>query len=79
MLNSPYVRANAAATAARLQSLTDPVNAGYERALGRPPTAAERAAAMAFLAERTKSDGSDPALTDFCQALFAINEFLYVK
>ncbi|HEY1381543.1 MAG TPA: PSD1 and planctomycete cytochrome C domain-containing protein, partial [Gemmataceae bacterium] len=77
MLNSPHVRANAAAFAAELRPLPDPVTAGYERAIGRSPTDAERAAAAAFLAERTKADGPGQALTDFCQALFAMNEFSY--
>jgi hypothetical protein len=84
MLNSPQVRANAAAFAALLKpfaerSLADAVPAGYERALGRPPTDAERDVAVAFITRRREADGIDAALTDFCQALFAMNEFLYLK
>ena len=84
MMNSPQVRTNAAAFAALLkptaeQSLADAVTAGYERALGRPPTEAERDAAVAFITKRRDADGIDAALTDFCQAVFAMNEFLYIQ
>jgi hypothetical protein len=84
MLNSPQVRANAAAFAALLKpaaerSLAVAVMGGYERAFGRLPTAVERTVAMAFLTEQIKADGLDLALTNFCQALFAGNEFFYVK
>src|SRR5205807_3343310 len=90
MLNSPHVRANAAAFAAELRplaerSLADAVTAGYERAIGRPPTDAERTAAVAFLTRRSAADGGAPeervgeGLTDFCQTLFSLNEFFYVK
>ena len=84
MMNSPQVRANAAAFAAVLKpagerSLTEAVTAGYERALGRPPTKSECEAAVAFITKRRDSDGFDAALTDFCQTLFAMNEFLYVR
>jgi hypothetical protein len=83
MLNSPHVRANAKAFAERLrplaeQSLADAVTAGYERAIGRPPTDAERTAAVAFLQQQA-GDGLPEALADFCQTLFALNEFFYVK
>jgi hypothetical protein len=84
MLNSPQVRANAAAFAAMLgplayRSPADAVAAAYERAIGRPPTADERAAAVAFLIKGQATAGLDAALTDFCQAVFAMNEFLYVR
>jgi hypothetical protein len=83
MLNNPHVRANAAAFAERLRpvaekSLADAVTAGYERAIGRDPTADETRAAVAFL-QRPAEGGLPEALTDFCQTLFAVNEFFYVK
>ena len=78
----------------------DQVHLGYERVLGRAPTAAEFAAGWQFLADQsaklkqsnrpvtelalpaTTPDGTDPygaaALTDFCLALFNLNEFVYV-
>jgi hypothetical protein len=84
MMNSPQVRANAAAFAALLRplaerSLAEAVSAGYERALGRPPTDGERDAAVAFIAKRRETDGLEGALTDFCQAMFAGNEFAYIR
>jgi Protein of unknown function (DUF1549)/Protein of unknown function (DUF1553)/Planctomycete cytochrome C len=84
MLNSPQVRANATAFAALLKptaerSLADAVEAGYERAIGRLPTDKERDAAVAFITKRRDADGIDAALTDFCQTLFAMNEFFYLK
>jgi hypothetical protein len=79
MLNSPHVRANAAAFATQLRPVADPVTTGYEWAIGRPPTDTERAAAVEFLAQQSKPDRLDERLTDFCQALFALNEFLYQR
>jgi hypothetical protein len=83
MLNSPHVRANAKAFTDRLRSLAERslaevVTAGYERAIGRPPTAVELDAAMAFL-RQPAAGGLDETLTDFCQTLFALNEFFYIK
>jgi hypothetical protein len=79
MLNSPQVRASAAAFAAELRSSADPATVGYERALGRPPTDAERKATEAYIMKRRDADGEDAALIDFCQALFAMNEFAYTR
>jgi hypothetical protein len=84
MMNSPQVRTNAAAFAAILKptaerSLPDAVTAAYERAIGRPPTDGERDAAVAFMIKRRDYDGIDAALADFCQAMFAMNEFSYVR
>lgn len=84
MLNSPHVRANAAAFARTLQpaaenSLSDAVDAAYLRAICRSPAATERNAAVEFLTNRRQSDGLHEALTDFCQSLFAMNEFLYIR
>jgi hypothetical protein len=79
LLNSPQVRANATAFAATLRPRADPVTIAYERALGRPPTEQERAAATAFLNTDAKSHGLDVVLIDFCHTLFALNDFLYVR
>ena len=67
----------------------DWIDRGFRLALSRPPTDAERAASVRFLEgqlERrgARAPGQAPeelrlrALTDFCQALFGLNEFLYV-
>jgi hypothetical protein len=84
MMNDPQVRANAVAFAKALKptaerSLPDAVSAAYERAIGRPPTDGERATAVTFVTNRHDVDGLDAALTDFCQTLFAMNEFVYVR
>jgi hypothetical protein len=52
----------------------------YLHALGRPPDAAERKLAIAFLeAAAARAGGSSQtALADFCLALFNLNEFVYV-
>ena len=60
------------------RSLAEAVTAGYERAIGRPPTDDEQVAAVAFLRQQA-GDGLPEALADFCQTLFALNEFFYVR
>ena len=54
--------------------------AAFRRALGRSPTAAEAETAERFLARQTRLRGGDraAALTDFCQAVLSLNEFLYI-
>jgi hypothetical protein len=47
---------------------------GWRIALGRPPSAAERARALAMLDAPDKNR----ALADFCLMLFNLNEFIYV-
>jgi hypothetical protein len=91
LLNDPFVRARAGDFAARLltDAGADPdrqVDRAYRLAFGRPPTAAQRAAGVEFLARQThdrsardpKADARRLALTDYCQALFGLNEFVYV-
>ena len=48
---------------------------GWTIALGRSPTAAERAKALAMLDAPEKGR----ALSDFCLMLFNLNEFVYVE
>jgi hypothetical protein len=85
MLNSPFIRENAAAFAKRFQGTSaDPkerITAAYLTAFSRPPTAAEVARAEGYLkTHATERGGStESALTTFCQALFASAEFRYVK
>jgi mono/diheme cytochrome c family protein len=91
LLNDPFVRARAADFAARLvtEARDDPgrqVDRAYRLAFSRPPTIAERDAGVEFLARQThdrsardpKADARRLALTDYCQALFGLNEFVYV-
>jgi hypothetical protein len=94
LLNDPFVRARASDFAARLwkesgEDLTECVERAYRLAFGRPPTRAEQTAGIEFLkaqerdrssrqpkAESTEIRGQ--ALTDYCQVLFGLNEFLYI-
>jgi hypothetical protein len=60
----------------------------FALAFSRPPTAAERASALAFLADQARRYAAAPspspeaarekALADFCQALLSADEFVYV-
>jgi hypothetical protein len=83
-MNSPHVRRCALAFSKRLAAGA-PVEEAYRLALGRGPTPEESSAARKFLARQEQSyrsgGGGDPgglALADFCQALFCLNEFIYV-
>jgi mono/diheme cytochrome c family protein len=88
MMNNPQVRAAARDFAARLKpalskSPAEAVKAAYATALGRQPDATELADAVAFLdassAGAEEPAGRERALTDFCQTVFALNEFFYVE
>jgi hypothetical protein len=59
---------------------------GYEQAIGRPPSTEELQATTEFLQAQEKlySQDNKPkprelALTDFCQVLFGLNEFVYIE
>jgi hypothetical protein len=69
VMNSPHVRRYAAGLAKRLAA-DDPVGSGFRLALGREPTADERAKCGAYL------KASSP--TDFAQILLSMSEFIYV-
>ena len=88
-MNSPQVRDWARAFAARVAAEAGPATGGsapfitraYQLALGRAPQDAELKAASDFITARPAGEGPDarlPVLTDFCQALLALNEFIYV-
>jgi hypothetical protein len=95
LMNSPQVRAWALAFARRVESGAAPgadgdfspwIDRAYRLALGRGPRETERREAATFLREGiTGAAGADPkrsatpALTDLCQTLFALNEFIYVQ
>jgi hypothetical protein len=81
LMNHPQVQAYAAAFAKRLlpaakESLEVAVKQAYATALCRPPDAVELADALEYL---RGSGELEPALASFCQALFALNEFIYVE
>jgi mono/diheme cytochrome c family protein len=78
LMNSPQVRHYAKGLAGRAKQSVD---AAYQLALGRPATDAEKEAATAFMgsqAARYPGGSTAAAFTDFCQALMASNEFLYL-
>jgi mono/diheme cytochrome c family protein len=76
-LNNPNVRKAAGAFAATLKPLADKdptaaVNRAYFACFGRPPTKDELELGMEFL------KGGEKALPGYVQALFGLNEFVYV-
>jgi hypothetical protein len=92
LLNDTFLRDRAADMARRLlaEAGTSPdgwVTRGFELAVARAPTDAERASALQFLETQLRHRSSRepppedprlPALADFAQVLFSLNEFIYV-
>jgi hypothetical protein len=85
-LNSPFVTRQAEALAERVRAAEGDdargIDRAYRLALARPPTAAERERALAFLrANAFRAGAPGPpreAWSAFCQALFAAAEFRYL-
>ncbi len=76
--NAPFILKQSELFAARVakEAGTDPahqIDRAYQLALCRPPTERERALSVAYLLKRGTG-----GLRDFCQALFNLNEFVYV-
>ena len=68
------------------RSWEDAVTEGYLMALARPPDPTERDAGVRFIENQiiTYADQDNPrarhlALTDFCQVLMSLNEFVFVE
>jgi hypothetical protein len=94
LLNDPFVRARAGDFANRLlqeagEGPAPCVERAYRLALARAPTDGEKTAGVEFLARQNRErsardqkasadDARRLALTDYCQVLFGLNEFLYV-
>ncbi len=94
LLNDPFVRKVSLEFADRLlkEAGSDPlpcVERGFGLALARAPTETERSASRAFWEEQQKERAKRSpqasaeavrrqALADLCQAIFSLNEFLYV-
>jgi hypothetical protein len=89
MMNSPFVRQQAAKMAERIRPaggapLVSAIDRGYRIAFGRAPTDGERARMSAFLdRELAAARGRSPehtqeALVAFCHVLLCLNEFVYV-
>jgi hypothetical protein len=86
-MNSPQGRAYAKAFARKAAGNTQPesVAQAYWIAFGRQPTGAESKLSNEFLDQQTKlyesqkqSAAAQVALTDLCQLLFGMNEFVYI-
>ena len=82
LLNGDFVNRQARHLAARLEreAADDParLDRAFALTLCRPPTAAERRTALAFLNEGDGSTQSrHEALVQFCRAMFNTNEFMY--
>mgnify|MGYP003328772165 FL=1 len=86
-MNSPQSRQWATAFAARLPATSpaDSVQGAWRIAFGRQPSAAETQAALMFLKNQENQHSGRPgnpqqqALTDLCQTLFSMNEFIYCE
>ncbi|MEO6808086.1 MAG: PSD1 and planctomycete cytochrome C domain-containing protein [Isosphaeraceae bacterium] len=91
LMNSPVVRDLAAAFARRIapgpgDPLESSIRSAYVLALSRPPEPEELAAALAFIAHQSSTyqaaghaNPVEPALTDFCQMIFCLNEFIFIE
>lgn len=87
LMNNAHVREAARQFASRLapavnQSWDDAVRVGYLIAVSRIPTSDERSNAIEFLRRQQQSysaanQNPAPALIDFCQVLYCLNEFIY--
>jgi hypothetical protein len=87
LLNSPQVRMYARGFARRVAPddktpLEDALTQAYWIAVARAPTAVELRDGLEFLRQQMASyppeRGREAALTDFCQVLMCLNEFIYV-
>ena len=87
-LNSPQARRYAESFAGRLDGLEGPsaVRQAYRIAYGRAPNTGELSDGEEFLAQQRqsyKAEGKTTpdalALTDYCQTLLSLNEFLYIR
>jgi mono/diheme cytochrome c family protein len=86
LMNDENVRACARALARRIApntntKLEDALAAGYRITVGRQPSAEEMAESRTFVERQARGYakcGRELALTDFCQALMCLNEFIYI-
>jgi mono/diheme cytochrome c family protein len=86
LMNNPLIRTASQSLAQR--SLTDSQSAlpqaielAYLATVSRPPTPDEQAAGLAFIGRQQSQYSGEgatlSAMTDFCQVLFCLNEFIY--
>jgi cytochrome c553 len=86
LMNNEHVRTAARVWAKALAALPAEaaIQRAYRAALGREPAADEAQIASQFLKTQTdsygaKKDAVELALTDFCQSMLSLNEFIYVE
>jgi cytochrome c553 len=84
-MNSQQGRSYAESLASSLFGKPDAIGLAYRSALGREPSTDERKLAEAFIAGQSleyrnagRNDADKVALTDLCQTIFSMNEFVYV-
>ena len=90
LLNDPFVRLRAKELAQRVETqaggdVEAQVRHLFQLCLSREPNPGEVTDATTFLVaqtearqQRTEKDPATAALTDFCQSLFGLNEFIYI-
>ena len=89
MMNSPFVRQQAEKLAQRIRPAADTpipesVDLAYRIAFARLPSETERNQMVAFIEAQRAVIGGEPAsnlsqaLTEFCQILLCLNEFIYI-
>ncbi len=84
MMNSPFVRQQAEKLVARIRPTADvpletTVERAYQFAFARQPSKEERDRMLGFINQQTTPDSNvNIALTEFCQVLLCLNEFVYV-
>ena len=89
LMNNKFVRDYAHGLAKRIgsnekESFELAIERGYQISLSRGPNADEVSEGLAFIKQQMasyegKSDARHLALTDFCQVLMCLNEFVYVE
>lgn len=86
LINNEFVLTQAGLFAERVRSIAgaeqeSQVRAAYSLALSRPPSATELKENVAFLNRRANESGGSTlhALTDLCDVILNLNEFLYIN
>ena len=87
LMNNPQIRQASQNWAKQLlvASPLDAIQRAYQVALGRAPTEGESGKLLEFLRDQTasylrsgKGNAAELAMTDFCQSVLSLNEFVYV-
>jgi len=81
MMNAPVVMESSTRLAAQLASRPEPerVQQAYALLYGRPPSERETTEALALIGDFSATEKPERAWALLCQALFAANEFIYLR